>query len=796
MSTENENIAKPEEESFDTTGLLLAFLANWKWFVVCVVISLICAYFVIQSKIPIYSVSASIYLSDDHNNGQNAFSMSSADPMVALKHYIDETELEVMKSRNNVIKIVDSLKLSYSYAAKGRLRNVPLYENNAVIAKMDSLGLNNLRAPITIEVTAAGKNEYNVVARTSFNGVPEEKHFDKTTLPLDIALSQGTVSLTRSPIISDFEGTEIISIVNPHAAAGQVSGSLNIEFAKNSEKIIRVSVSTSVRKKGVDIINALLDFYNQDIIEEKNRSAVQTEAFILDRLVMISGELKDVETRLQQYRQDHNITDIGTQANMNLSKQSTYEQQMAEIDAELSIFDEIERIVSSADTYETLPSVLSSGMITSNIEAYNRKVIQLNRTLEGSTPDNPLVRSMQEELSREKVRILQNIASAKRNTATRRRTVQSLESRSTGMLAATPTLDKGLQEIFREQQVKVNIYTFLLQRREEIALQKTLATNTARLIDDPVGGGPVSPKASMYYGIAFLIGLLIPAVIIFVRRMLFPIFADQEELERVTKVPVLGEICQNSSKKDPDAKLVVGENVSTPIAELFRLLRNNISFTRSGINSQVILVTSSVSGEGKTFVASNLALTYALMGKKVLVVGMDLRRPMLAHNFGLTNQRGVTTYLSGQEQDINSLIRPADVNPNLYILPAGPIPPNPNELLMSANMTRMMTQLREEFDYIIIDSAPIGVISDTFLITRHSDLQLYVTRAHYSTRSSLKVLHQAVASDKFTCVYIILNGVDISSNSYIYRRYGEYGHYGRKSHAYGYGYASKAKGNS
>ncbi|MCM1066559.1 MAG: polysaccharide biosynthesis tyrosine autokinase [Muribaculaceae bacterium] len=777
-----------QEETFDTTGLLLAFLAQWKWFVLSVVVCLIVAYFNIASKIPVYQVNASIYLSDDNNSGQNAFSMNASDPMVALKNYIDETELEVMKSRNNVIKIVDSLNLAYTYYAKGRFRDIPLYEDNAVIAKLDSMALKALKAPITITVKAAGEGTYDVKAQTSFNGVEEEKEFENISLPAQIELSQGTVTLTRSPIIANFEGTEIIRIVNPLAAAGRISGSLSIEFAKNSDKIIRLSIQTDVMKRGVDIINALLDFYNRDIIEEKNRSAVQTEAFILDRLVMISGELKDVENRLQAYRQAHNVTDIQAQSNLNLNLQSNYESQMAEVEADLSLYDEIERIVSSSDSYETLPAAVNNPTITTIIEAYNRKVGQLNRTLEGSTPDNPLVKTMQEELSRDKVRILQNLSTAKRALTAKRGSIRQLENRSAGQLASTPTIDKGLQEIFREQQVKVNIYTFLLQRREEIALQKTLATNTARLIDDPEGSGPVSPRKMMVYGMALIIGLLIPAAIIFVRRLLFPIFSDQEELERITKVPVLAEICQSDSKKSDD--LVVGENVSTPIAELFRLLRNNISFTRSGVNSKVILVTSTISGEGKTFVASNLALTYALMGKKVVVIGMDLRRPMLAHNFGLTNQRGVTTFLSGQEADIDSLIVQSNVNDNLYILPAGPIPPNPNELLMSANMSRMMSRLRNEYDYVIIDSAPIGVISDTFLITRHSDLQLYVTRANYSTKSSLKVLHQAVDSGKFSSVYIVLNGVNIASNSYLYRRYGEYGHYGRKGHAYGYGYAS------
>ena len=294
MSTETDNLnstPKHEEENFDTTGLLLAYLANWKWFAVSVVVCIIIAYFSIASKIPMYQVNASIYLSDDHNSGQNAFSINASDPMVALKNYIDETELEVMKSKNNVIKIVDSLNLAYSYYAKGRLRDIPLYENNAIIAKLDSTSLRSLRSPIKITVEAAADGKYDILAETSFNGVSEVKEFKNCDLPVDVELSQGTVTISRSPIIADFRGCEIIKIVNPRTAAARISSSLNIEFAKNSDKIIRVSVVTDVMKRGVDIIDALLDFYNRSIIEEKNRSAVQTEAFILDRLVMISGEL-------------------------------------------------------------------------------------------------------------------------------------------------------------------------------------------------------------------------------------------------------------------------------------------------------------------------------------------------------------------------------------------------------------------------------------------------------------------------------------------------------------------------
>lgn len=784
----NKNKSVGEPDNFDTTGLLLDYLAHWKWFAVSAVICIALGYFYIATVIPTYRIESSIYLSGNTESSGNAFSLDAADPLVAMKSFIDETELEVLKSRNNVIQIVDSLNLCYTYYQKGMLRDKPLYENNAVVASLDSASLRNLKGTIRVSVTANSDSTYDVTVKTKFNQTKEEKELDHVAFPCEIQLSHGLLTLHRSTVIPEFEGTEKIVIVSPRARAKQLSSNLNIEFAKKSDKIIRVSYTDNVVNRGVDVINALLDFYNRDIIDDKNRSAIQTEAFILDRLVMISDELRDVENRLQAYRQAHNITDIQAQSNLNLNLQSNYQNQLAEAEANMAVLDDIERIVSTAGTYELLPSAVHDTSISQTIEQYNLRVNQLNRALEGSTVNSPLVSTMQDELNRQKVRIMQTIVSAKRNLSARIANIRELENQSLGQLAATPTVDKGLQEIFREQSVKVNIYTFLLQRREEIALQKTLATNTARLIDDPIGEKPVSPKKMLILAAAFLLGLLIPGGFIFVRRLLFPIFSDQEELERMTNIPVIGEICAYDKGTHDD--MVVGENVSTPIAELFRLLRNNITFAHRDNDNKVILVTSSISGEGKTFIATNLALTYALAGKKVLVIGADVRRPVLAKRFGLDNQRGLTTYLSGQEHNIDRLLGQSSLNHNLFILPAGPVPPNPNELLMSPNMDKLMENLRREFDYVIIDSAPIGVISDTFLIIHHSDLQLYVTRANYSNRGSLKTLHNAVRLKKMDNAYIVINGVDIHSNAYLYRRYGSYK---SKSRSYGYGYPESKK---
>lgn len=780
---QNGNIQEIENEEFDTKGLLLDYLSNWKWFVLGVVVCVALGYFYIQSVIPTYRLESSIFLNESSTNSE-AMTIDKVNPLLSFKNDLDETELEIIRSSNNLVKVVDSLGLSYAYYREGTLRDTPLYHNNAIVASLDSASLQQLKAPIYIEISNASDGKFDIDVETRFDNNKETRHLDNVALPCDIELSHATLTLRRSLAIPELEGTEKIIIRSPRNVAKQIAQNLVVNFVKKSDKVIHVSYTTDVIARGVDIINAILDVYNRGIIEDRNRAAVQTEAFILDRLVNISDELRDVENRLQAYRQAHNITELQTQSNLNLTLQSNYQSQLADAEADMAVLNDIERIVSTTGTYELLPSAVQDPSIVNSIEQYNLRVTQLHRALEGSTTNSPIVLSMQDDINRQKVRIMQTIVAAKRNLNSRIANIQRLEDQSSGQLASTPTVDKGLQEIFREQQVKVNIYTFLLQRREEIALQKSMTTNSARLIDDPTGEQPVAPRKMLILVGAFILGLIIPGIIIYLRRSLFPRFSDQEELERVTKIPVLGEI-SIADKSSTNDQIVVGENVSTPIAELFRLLRNNISFaTHNNTGCQVILLTSSVSGEGKTFVATNLALTYAIAGKKVLVIGADIRRPVLAKRFGLDNRRGLTTYLSGQEKDVDSLLVKSDICPNLYILPAGPVPPNPNELLMSRNMEHIIELLRQKFDYVIIDTAPIGIISDSFLIVRYSDLQLFVTRANYSSRHCLSTLHSAVRSHKLPNAYIVLNAVNMKGTAYSYR------HYGTHTGNYSYGYKS------
>lgn len=772
------------EDSFDLTGLLLEYLGNWKWFVVSVVTCLVMAYFYIATIIPVYQISASIYLNGDNSvTNPNVVSMSN-NPLINSKDFVDDTEIEILKSRNSLIRIVDSLDLSYSYFEIGRFRDIPVYGTNAIVAKLDSVSLRNLSSPITIFAEKDDEG-YKFDIKTTYGGNDESKVVVAKHLPAKIELSQGTLTLSPSKITSKLSGRQKIVIQNPSLVASHIANALNIQYSSNSGAILRITFRSPVIREGIDVINALIAFYNDDIIESKNRSAMQTEAFILDRLVMISGELKDVEQRLEDYRRANNIIDLGAQTSLNFSKKSSAEDEIADVGAQQEILNSVEKNIARQDEYTPIVQVVDNAELSQQIDAYNRKIAQRERLLQSSTEDNPTVQAMQEDLTRQKSMILQGLRAAKNSLGVRRSNIAAIGNKSAGQLASLPPIDRGLQEIFREQQVKVNIYTFLLQRREEIALQKTLATPTARLIDNPSGSGPVYPQTSSMYGLAFIIGLLIPAAIIFLRRLIFPVFKDREDLERVTDVPVLSEIC----KVNTDTPLVITAKNTTPEAELFRLLRNNIQFIL-GKNKKVILVTSSLSGEGKTFIAINIAMSFALTGKKVLVVGMDIRRPALAHKFNLSNRSGLTTFLCGQADDVDSLILPSGADENLWVLPAGPVPPNPNELLLSDRLEDCIETLRGEYDYIILDSAPIGLVSDSLIAARVSDIQIYVARANYSTRRCMKMMNTAIDSGRFTSPYLILNGVDIRSNAYRYRRYGSYGVYGAKK---GYGYGGYAE---
>ncbi|MCH5245082.1 MAG: polysaccharide biosynthesis tyrosine autokinase [Muribaculaceae bacterium] len=782
--TDNENqINKQqdgqEQQPFDIIGLCLEFLANWKWFVLSVIVCLCVAWYHLAGVTPIYSVQASIYLkNEDNTNSSNVFAGRSQ--LLNIKDYIDQAELLILKSRNNLVKVVESLDLSYSYYYVGRFRDHTEYGSNPVIAQLDSVSLYNLTSPINIKYTF-DDGKYHFQLQSNLGKVVEKKVFETSKLPVKIELSQGTLILKASPSVSKINGEHKIIIETPYSAAARLSGSLNLGFAKSTGAVVNIYCNTSSPTQGIDVINALIKIYNQDIWNEKNRSAMQTEQFIVERLALVESELNDAERDVEEYRRSTGIIDISSETSTALGRSREADQRLAEIDLRQRIISDVEKVVASQDDYSSLPLVIDDATVNSYISAYNKKVAQRAALLDGGTENNPIIKNLQEDIARTKNEIYRSILNLRGSIQTERNSIARQESEANSRLSSIPVNERELFGRIRKQNVKENLYNFLLEKREDISIQKTLATPQARLIDNPASGGIVSPQPQSTYTIALIIGLLIPGLIVFCRFMFFPIFKDKDDLARATKVPIIGEIPLSDGTKE----FVVSKSESTAIAELFRLLRNNLQFMMSN-DRKIILVTSTIAGEGKTYISSNIALTFALAGKKTIVVGLDIRRPMLAHRFNRTNDVGVTSYLSGNNMNLDSMISQSDQHENLYILPGGPVPPNPNELLMSENMEKLLDDLRQRFDYVILDSAPIGVVSDTLLIAPLTDLQLYVTRANYLSKKGLDVLHTAVGNGRLSKCYIVMNGVNVKTRAYSYRRYG---YYSKHNYGYGYGYS-------
>ena len=773
MEEKKEDLISRRQEGYDLAGLLLDYLSEWKWFVLSVVACGIVGYIYYSTIVPMFEVSASVYLKEsDSDVNTSALAFGNDLSLINGKDYLDETQIEILKSRNNLIKIVDSLNLAYSYYSVGTLKDLPIYGTNAVEAYLDSISMCNLISPIETVVSKSG-DTYKFEISTKYKDEKEHKTIETDSLPIKVELSHGTLTLMASRVTNNLNGKLKIVVENPTKVAARLSSNLNIGFARNSSTILRVNYKTPIIEEGVDIINTLIEIYNQDILADKNRSAIQTERFIIERLGLIAGELQSVEREVEDYRREKRITDISTETGMYLAQTSETDAEIAQVDLKQQLVSDVEKVVDNQDDYSPIPQVIDDPSMSAMIEAYNKKLAQRAALLDGGTEDNPIIQNMQEDLARSKNEIYRGIKNLKHGLSVQKRNLTSRDQRIEGRISNIPTYERELTGIFREQRIKDNIYNFLLEKREEIALQKTLATPTARLIDDPLGTGPVSPDAIWFYQMILLFGLLIPGVIIFLRRLLFPIFKDKDDLERVTNVPILGEISLNRGKDI----FVLDKNATEPISEMFRLVRNNIQFMVSGSEKNVILITSSISGEGKTFIASNLALSFALTGKRTLVIGADIRRPVLAKNFNKNNSRGLTSYLAGQETDIESMVSVSDVCDSLYVLPAGPIPPNPNELLLNGRFKDLIEDVKTKYDYVIVDSAPIGVVSDTILISQYSDLQLFVLRADYSTHRSLKIAHQAIDSGRLRSCALVLNGVNVNINSYSYRRYGRYGRY-------------------
>ena len=572
--------------------------------------------------------------------------------------------------------------------------------------------------------------------------------------------------------------------------------SLTIAPTSKTTSVAVISLKNSSLQRGQDFINQLLEMYNRNTNNDKNEIAQKTAEFIDERIGIISKELGSTEADLESFKRDAGITDLTSEAQIALAGNAEYEKKSVENRTQISLVNDLRKYL-RGNEYEVLPSNvgLQDAALIGAIERYNEMLVERKRLLRTSTENNPTIVNLDTSIRAMKANVQATLEGTLQGLMITKSNLDREASRYSRRISNAPGQERAYVSIARQQEIKAGLYLMLLQKREENAIALAATANNAKIIDEAIADDtPVSPKRSMIYLIALVLGVGIPVGIIYLIELTKFKIEGRVDVEKLTSVPIIGDIPLTDEKNDKNGSIAVFENKNNLMSETFRNIRTNLQFMLDN-DQKVILVTSTVSGEGKSFVSANLAISLSLLGKKVVIVGLDIRKPGLNKVFHLSNkEKGITQYLSNPETDLMEFVQPFDINKNLFILPGGSVPPNPTELLARNGLDKAIEILKQNFDYVIMDTAPIGMVTDTLLVGRVADLSVYVCRADYTHKAEYTLINELSIEKKLPNLCTVINGVDLKKRKYgYYYGYGKYGkYYGYgKRYGYGYGYGEK-----
>ncbi len=806
---ELESIQENEEKSnFDFAVIYTTLILNWKWFVLSLIICLGAAHIYLRYATPIYQAAAKLLIKEEQNGRRGNSIQSSANLGIISNSNGIDNEMEILKSRTLAQQAVYDLKLYTTYRHEGRIKDHLIYGEQEVNVDMDYEHLKKLNAPMSFKITREGRN-YHVVGSyfvpiddNSYNPGPVTVDKVITALPATLGTRVGMVKFTQNGnyMLRDGESLKV-TMIAPEIAAGKYVGSLSVSPSTKATSIAQLVITDEIPQRAIDYLKQLAIVYNRQANEDKNQIAVRTEQFINQRLEKINAELGNTEGQLENYKKRNNMVQLSMNASTAFSNADSYAQKLNEANTQVALLDELTKYMNEpSNRHQPIPSNvgLNDASATSLINKYNEIALQRNQLLHSASESSPTVTPLTSQLDDLQASIKRAMSQARAGLNIQRNSIASQQGKYQGQISNTPEQERILTQIGRQQEVKSGLYLMLLQKREENSISLAATADKGKLIDNPVFAGKVTPKDSIILMIAFGLGLAIPALILFLLAFFRYKIEGHDDVAKLTKLPIIADVAIASDRAKTKADIVVHENKNNLMEEIFRSLRTNLQFLMKE-HDKVILMTSTTSGEGKTFIASNVAISFALLGKKVVLVGLDIRKPRLAELFEIDDHHhGITNLLIKDNitwDDVNKQIINSGVNSNLDLLMAGPVPPNPGELVTRKSLEETMDILKEHYDYIIIDTAPIGLVTDTLALGRIANATVYVCRADYTQKSSFGLINGLAYEKKMPNMSIVLNGVDLSKKKYgYYYGYGKYGKYGKYASygAYGkqYGYGS------
>lgn len=798
---ELEDLQEQEEQSaLDFQTIYSTLILNWKWFLLSIVLCCALAVAYVKLAPKVFQSSTKILIKDDESKKSGGAAGAAAAAMSNLSlgfmsssNGIDN-ETEILNSRYLVQQTIKNLKLYAEYKHGGMLVDTLIYAKQEVNVDMDTTSLKQLNAPMKLTITREGgiyhvKGKYfKPIDAETFEKAPYEINKTLAKLPAQIRTKAGTLTLTQNPGYELKEGTELkVEMISPFKASKEYFKRLTMNQTKKTANTVELTFNDESRERGVDFLNGLIDAYNYQANIDKNEIQKRTEDFINSRLAKISTELTGNDTNLEKYKQKNRMVDIGLNAKQAVLSSDQFDQELNKANTQVELLNEIGKYMDQpANKYQPIPTNvgLEDESATALIGQYNSLALTRKQLLHSASEDSPVVTPITAQLEDLMTAIKRAMFQARINMKIQRNSIADMASKYEKTIGVTPEQEKALTQIGRQQSVTSGLYLMLLQKREETSMSLASTADKAKIIEPAAFVDKVSPKGIIALLIAFILGVAIPAGIIYLRELLRSKILGHDDVEKLTQLPIIGDI-PTASANGSKGNIVIQENKSNLISEIFRGLRTNLQLAGDD-KEKVFIVTSTTTGEGKTFIASNLAMSLALLEKKTIMVGLDIRKPRIAELFGIGDrQHGITNILAKEEcnwEEVKDQIVASGVNHNFDLLMAGPTAANPGELMVRKSLKQTIALLKEHYDYVIIDTAPVGLVADTLQLSKLADRTLFVCRADFSTKSSFTYINKLDEQKKLPNISIVINDIDLSKKKFAYSYgFGKYSKNGNRS---------------
>ena len=798
-----DKLGEQSEEQVNIQELLFRYLIHWPWFVVSIIICIACAWGYLRLTTPIYNISATVLIKDEKKGG--GASMSSDLEKMGLEGFVSsssnvDNEIEVLRSKSLAREVVNNLGLFVTYMDEDEFPSKELYHTSPVLVSLTHQEADKLPGRMEINMILQPTGALGV--QITVGEKEYRKQFDK--LPAVFPTDEGTIAFfanndTLSAVCPENITKErhITAFINrPFSVLKEYVSSLSIAPTSKTTSVVVISLENTNTRRGRDYINKLLEMYNINANNDKNEEAQKTAEFIDERIGIISKELGSTEQDLENFKRSAGITDLSSEAQIALTGNAEYEKKRVENQTQINLVMDLQRYM-KGNEYEVLPSNigLQDAASAGAIDRYNQMLVERKRLLRTSTENNPTIINLDTSIRAMRTNVQATLDATLKGLQITKEDLAREASRYSRRINDAPTQERQFVSIARQQEIKSGLYLMLLQKREENAITLAATANNAKIIDEALADdNPISPKKTIVYLAALVLGVGLPVGVIYLIGLTKFKIEGRADVEKLTSLPVVGDIPLADEKT---GSIAVFENQNNLMSETFRNVRTNLQFMLEN-GKNVILVTSTISGEGKSFISANLAISLSLLGKKVVIVGLDIRKPGLNKVFNIPKkEHGITQYLTNTTANLMDFVQPSDINKNLFILPGGTVPPNPTELLARGGLEKAIETLKANFDYVILDTAPVGMVTDTLLIGRVADLSVYVCRADYTHKAEFTLINELAENNKLPNLCIAVNGLDLNSRKYgYYYGYGKYGkYYGYgKRYGYGYGYGEKHGG--